>query len=95
MCLRKGLTCAEPDREESDDPVVRPHETELTRGRPGLLAHRRLDRALVHLRCLARRGLRQRLEMRTHRAHLRHRVADRALDLLRDCVCALEAQVAR
>jgi class 3 adenylate cyclase/tetratricopeptide (TPR) repeat protein len=92
--VRERLAPAEADGEEGDDAVVRAHEPELARQRPGLLANRGFDGAFVDLDLFAGRRLGERLEMRPHDIGLGHGGGDLPLDALGDGVGAIEAQVA-
>ena len=82
------------ERQVGEQPVVGAQEAQLARRLAGLLAHDPLDEVAVAVDALALGGLGQRLEVRLHRVHLRHRLDDRALDLGGDLVRVLERQLA-
>ena len=85
----------ERERQVGEQPVVGAQEAQLARRLAGLLPDDPLDEVAVAVDALALGGLGQRLEVRLHRVHLRHRLDDRPLDLGGDLVRVLERQLAR
>src|SRR3954447_10883236 len=92
----RGRECAgaEPQRQVGDEPLVGVDEPQLR----GIDAQLGADDA-AHRRGVARdlgagRFLRERLEVRPHRGHLRNRELDRPLDLLGDRMRLLQRELA-
>ena len=85
---------AEPQRQVGDEPLVGVDEAQLRGIDAELGAHDAAHGRGVAGDLVARGFLAERLEMRLHRRHLRHRQLDRPLDLLGDRVRLLEREVA-
>ena len=100
MCVGKRCPARQVKGQIRDEPVIGVEEPQRRRLLARRLAHDAGDDVVVVGDLLlagtgARSFFGQRLEMRLHGVDLRHRLADRTLDLLRDLVRVVERQIAR